>query len=641
MLVDPRTAALNVVATVMRPPPPADFNVWAETNIVFGRESPLPGPYRRSTFPLAERVLECLGPEHPARTIAVVGNVQSGKTTLAQIFIGASMDIDPCDMGYVHPTHDNAMRWSRRKWKVMRKQSPALRRIFGDTKSRDATDTALYQETRDGRGSLQISGANSEASLSMVSWPKQVQDDLSKWEANEAGDPERQADGRSGAFDWAKIFKISPPRHARTCRITRAYLAGTQERWHVPCPHCEHYQPLEWQNFHATIERDHPERAHFTCVACAGKIEHRHKVDIVARGRWVADNPSAREPSFHWWRAYVPMRDWESIAREWLVAEGDPQAEQAFFNEVLGLAYESAAEAPPWEAVRDRSNADGDAGYDRGRLPIGALLLCVGVDCQGDRVEVHIKGYGEHLRRWTIDYEVIPHFIGTDEARAALDHLLARTWPDAFGNPRSIEMLAIDGNAYTNEVFGWAKRHSWHKVIVVRGAKTDLAPPLALTKSERRSDGKVRKAQKRFYNVGVSGLKSAFYEVLKRVDPLARGYCGYPRGLTDEFYRQLTAEKREVITDKRTGFPRAFWRLDHDRNEVLDSEMYAEAAAIRCGWYSKTPEQWQALRVSREHAPERGQADLFDPANAGNAAHVARPKAGANALARLSEALNG
>src|ERR1700751_612910 len=132
MLVDPRTAVRNVVATVMRPPPPADFNKWAEANIVFGRESPMPGPYRRSTFPLAERVLECLGPEHPARVVTVVGCVQSGKTTLAQIFIGASMDIDPCDMGYVHPTHDNAVRWSRRKWKVMRKQSAALQRIFGE-----------------------------------------------------------------------------------------------------------------------------------------------------------------------------------------------------------------------------------------------------------------------------------------------------------------------------------------------------------------------------------------------------------------------------------------------------------------------------------------------------------------------------
>jgi hypothetical protein len=268
ILVDPRALALTAVEIATRPPPPADLNEWAENNIVFGRESPFPGPYRRETIPPVTRILECLGPNHPARTVTVKASAQIFKTTTAQIFIAGSMDFDPCDMGYVHPTHDNALRWARRKWKVMRKQSAVLRRIFGDAKSRDSHDTTLYQETRDGLGSLTISGANSPASLSMASWPKQVQDDLSKWEANDAGDPERQADARSSAFDWAKIFKISTPLRGKTCRISRAYKNGTQERVHLPCPHpeCGHRQPLEWKNFQANIDRDHPEAAHFTCV---------------------------------------------------------------------------------------------------------------------------------------------------------------------------------------------------------------------------------------------------------------------------------------------------------------------------------------------------------------------------------------
>ena len=58
--------------------------------------------HRSSSFPsLAAPVLEDLK--------------QIFKTTTAQIFIAGSMDFDPCDMGYVHPTHDNALRWARRK----------------------------------------------------------------------------------------------------------------------------------------------------------------------------------------------------------------------------------------------------------------------------------------------------------------------------------------------------------------------------------------------------------------------------------------------------------------------------------------------------------------------------------------------
>jgi phage terminase large subunit GpA-like protein len=131
------------------------------------------------------------------------------------------------------------------------------------------------------------------------------------------------------------------------------------------------------------------------------------------------------------------------------------------------------------------------------------LLVCVGVDVQGDRVEVHVKAFGEHLRRWTIDYEIIPHFIGTDEARAALDQLLKRTFPDAFGNMRGIDMLAIDGNAYTKDVFAWAKGIPGPGD---RGARRQKRSGAAAGADQDRAQAgrPVRKTQKRFYNVGVS-----------------------------------------------------------------------------------------------------------------------------------------
>jgi phage terminase large subunit GpA-like protein len=390
----------------------------------------------------------------------------------------------------------------------------------------------------------------------------------------------------------------------------------------VPCPHCDYYQALRWENFHANLDRDNPDEAHFTCLSCGCAIESTHKAQMLARGKYVAENPGSREISIQASRAEMPNYNWSDIARKWFDVEGDPKAEQVYLNDWWGLPFESASESPPWEAIRDRANGVDAEGrlvpdaptYDRGRIPVGGLVLCLGCDVQGDRVEVHVKAFGESLRRFTVDYHVIQHFIGTDEARAGLDRILRQTWPDAFGNQRGVDMLAIDGNAYTKEVFGWAKNWSASRVIVVRGSQNDLAPPLALTKTERKDDGTTRKAQKRFYNVGVSQLKASLYEMLRRVDPLARGFCGYPRGLEDEFYRQLTAEKREVVTDRRTGFPKAFWRKDHDRNEVLDTELYAEAAAIRCGWYNFTAERWAALRAAREkpadHEPRTARQDL-------------------------------
>ncbi len=60
----------------------------------------------------------------------------------------------------------------------------------------------------------------------MISPRKQVQDDLAKWQMNEAGDPEVQADSRSKAFFNGKIFKISTPMVSPGCKITSNYQEG-------------------------------------------------------------------------------------------------------------------------------------------------------------------------------------------------------------------------------------------------------------------------------------------------------------------------------------------------------------------------------------------------------------------------------
>ena len=179
-------------------------------------------------------------------------------------------------------------------------------------------------------------------------------------------------------------------------------------------------------------------------------------------------------------------------------------------------------------------------------------------------------------------------------------------------------MLAIDGNAWTEDVMGWARRHSWNRVIVTRGAKSENAPPLIPVQSERKPDGKPRKMQKRFWNLGVSGLKSTLYTALPKADPLERGYCGYPKGLEDDFFQQLCAERREAKRG-RDGFVAYRWVKEAtQRNEVLDTELIAEGAAIRLQWRAMTDEaaaEMEGQLIARGQAAREGaQLDLLDPA---------------------------
>lgn len=631
------TAAARVVAeaaaAAMAPPPPPDITRWCEENIVFDERSPMPGPFRISAFPFLREIHECLSPEHPSREVTIRGSAQWGKTiSVLQPTLGAWHEYTPLDSLVVHPTMSAATEWVNNKWLPMRRQAPALRAVFGDGRGGDNRDATFNQETLSRNGSLKVASSGSPADLTGTTRRLVIMDDLSKYEMTDMGDPEALATSRAAAFEDAKIVRISTPLIEGTCRITKAFQRSDQRFYHVPCPHCGNKAPLTWANFKARIDPERLHAAHFVCEPCGGVIEHHHKVPMVAAGKWVGQNSAGDHPGFHLWRAYVPQRDWASIAVEYaqvmgwtrltltqatesaLRGEVEAETEQTFFNDVLGLPYQQASKGPDWTALRDRvENAKPDETMDRGLVPAKGVILGGGADCQHDRIEVHIVAHGAGFRRHVVDYMIIPHPIGSDEGRAQLDALLKGTWRTPLGRRIALDMLAIDGGAYTNDVWDWAKRHPWSRVIIVKGSSTQNGPAMLPMKFERRADGQAKRAQKRAFLLNVSQLKAELYGYLAKDDPLARGYCGFATGLGDEYFRQVSSEVR-VLKRSRTGVVTSQWELVEPtrRNEALDTMLYAEAAARRKGWASMTEEQWAALELERGSAPAEAQADLFD-----------------------------
>lgn len=623
------TAAL---ARAMMPPPPFDMTRWCEENITFDERSPMPGPFRISRFPFIREIHEVLSPEHPAREVTVRGSAQWGKTvSIIQPTVGTWHEYTPLDSLVVHPTQSAATEWVDNKWLPMRRSTPALREIFGDGRGENK-DAKFNQETLARNGSLKVASAGSPADLTGTTRRLVVMDDLSKWEMTDKGDPEALALSRAEGFEDAKILRVSTPLIRGTCRITRAFDRSDQRHYHVPCPHCGNMAPLTWENFRATIDPERLHAAHFTCEACGCEITHSDKERIVGQGRWIAHNPRGDHPGFHLWRAYAPQRDWASIAVSYAqvmgwtrlatsqqTAEGaasttEAETEQVFWNDVLGLPYEQASKGPDWEALRNRvENAAEEDGLPKGILPSCGFILAAGVDCQDDRLEFHLVAFGRNYRRWVIDYRVIPHTIGSEEGRAALDALLKSTWRTGRGLKIAIDMMAVDVGTYTEDVWSWAKRHPWSRVILVKGASSQTGPVMMPMKFERRTDGQAKRAQKRAFMLNVSQLKADFFAWLAKEDPIERGHVGFARGLGDEYYRQITSEVR-VLKRARTGAVTSVWELAEPgrRNEGLDTMNYAEAAARRKGWASMTDEQWAALEDERGAAPAEAQPDLFD-----------------------------
>lgn len=611
LLANPMVLALQAIAIVFEPPAAVDYLAFAERHIVFRQGDRFPGPYSRKRFPYFDEILRALSPDDPCRIVSFAKSAQLGGTVLANIFALGSMTMDPNDFLYTHPTEDNARRWSKTKLSRMIADIDVLSAAFPQ-RPRDGLDSVLYKERRDGRGAIIISGANSPASLSMVSMPRQVQDDLSKWEKNAAGDPEHQADTRSQAYEFAKLFKISTPLVAPGCRITRNFEQGSREHPYVPCPHCGELQVLEWENMLANLDPDRPERAHFTCVACGAAIEETDRAHMMEGFEWRAHNSAARRihRSFWLWSAYSPLQSWERIARSWLRARGNAESERVFENDVLGLAHKATGEAPPWEALRDRAT---QSYYAVGAIPAGALLLTIGIDVQKDRVEWQAVAWGRDFRRYVVVYGVSPGHVSEPECQARLDALLRQTWPNAAGRRVAADIAAIDGNAWTEDVWSWAKRHPRSFLIMVRGRAGDGAPRIARVKRERNErTGKLLNYVGRFFNFGADIFKDSLYRDLKKTDPAANGYVAFPRGLEDSYFQGLTAERRVVVSSHH-GFERFGWVKEPGAyNEPLDTMNQAEAAATKWGVRGLPDQIWDRLEQERETPPAPVQGDIED-----------------------------
>jgi phage terminase large subunit GpA-like protein len=624
----------SAMAAAMSPPLPPDITRWCEDNIEFDERSPMPGPFDSARFAFLREIHEVLSPEDPCREVTVRGSAQIGKTvSLINPTLGAWHAYAPLDSLVVHPTMSAATEWVNNKWKPMRRQAPSLKETFGEGLGGEHRDNTFNQETLSRNGSLKVASAGSPADLTGTSRRLVIMDDVAKFDMTDKGDPEALAESRASGFEDAKILRISTSLIKGTCRITAAYARSDQRLFDVPCPHCGHYAPLTWENFEANIKPERLAAACFSCDACGDAIQHGHKEAMIAQGRWAARNPRGDHPGFHIWRAYAPQRDWASIAVEyarlkgWTRIEGnietgakeaEAETEQTFWNDVLGLPYETASDAPDWEALRDRTEKaeeleNGLAILDRGVLPALGILVSAGVDCQDDRIEVHVKAFGRNRQRWTVEYVVIPHHISTEQGRDALDAIMSKAWRTQLGLDLKIDCLAIDTGAYTDDVWSWAKRYPSNRVLCVKGSSSQNGPFMVPMKFERRKDGKAKRFQKRGFMLNVSMMKANFYTWLRQEDPNERGYCHFARGLGDEFYRMITSEVK-ILVRSRTGVTTAKWELAEPtrRNEALDCELYAEAAARRHGWASLTDDQWDLLEAERGAAPPDVQSDLFD-----------------------------
>lgn len=573
----------------MAPPPSLKISQWADQYRQLSSEaSAEPGKWQTDRAPYQRDIMDALG-DPLVEAVVVMSSAQIGKTEIINNVVGYHIHLDPAPILLLQPTLEMAEAWSKDRFAPMLRDTAVLRGLVRDPRSRDSGNTLLHK--RFPAGHITMAGANSPASLASRPIRLVLCDEVDRYPASAGaeGDPVSLARKRSTTFWNRKLLLTSTPTIKGASRIESAFEQSDQRRYHVPCPQCGEEQTLKWQQVRWNTdpekegdEKHQPETACYVCEHNGCVITDADKIDMLMHGRWIAAAPFNGTAGFHINELYSPWVTFAQMVAEFLKAKKLPETLKTWVNTSLGETWEEAGETVDADLLLQRKESWGI------EAPEDVVVVTAGVDVQGDRLEVEIKGWGIGEESWSLDYKQIFGDPAQPQIWQELDAYLQKPVKSKTGLYLNIACSCIDsGGHHTQAVYEFCRSRAVRGVFAIKGMNQAGKPIVG--RPSRNNRHKLR-----FYPLGVDTAKEVIYSRLRITEP-GPGYYHFPAERDREYFLQLTGEKQ--VTRFTKGMPKREWIKVRSRNEALDCNVYALAA----------------LKLLSPDLEELAQAMLFTP----------------------------
>jgi len=588
---------IQAIREGIQPAPEYTVSQWADANRILPSEGSVePGRYRTSRTPYCAEIMDALSVYSEVDDVSVMKATQLGLTELGNNWFGYIVDTEPGPFLMVFPTDKLAVDHSTGKLAPTIEETPVLSKKIAPRKIK-TTGNAMLRKKFPG-GILFISGANSPANYRNKSIRYLMLDDLDGFPqtVGSEGDPADLAEKRTDSYSARKkIFRNSTPTVKGISKIEKFFNASDQRRYYVPCPFCGKFQTLDWggKSFKRGIKFKRNDAGEvvavwYECRFCHEAIDESHKPEMLKRGQWRAKYPHRKKRGYHISSLYSPIGwvSWEQIVNEFLDAKDSPERLQVWTNTRLADVWDEEGSQPDWVVLKNRAEA-----YPVLTAPDSVCFLTAGVDVQANRLPVVVRGWGEAEQSWLVLHTELYGDPNRPEVWDALDALLQQGYKHASGNVLYITTAAIDTGYLSQVVYNFCRFRPIN-TIAIKGSSIQNKPVLnrpSLVDVDWQ--GETIKDGCQLWTVGVDTAKSQIYSRLGMQKP-GPGFYHFPFGIDDEYYLQFTAEKK--VTKYRNGFPIMEWVKVRERNDVLDLEVYAYAAALRAGMATIT--DWQAVR---------------------------------------------
>jgi phage terminase large subunit GpA-like protein len=578
-------ALANIEALVDRvllrfaPPPDVTGSEWAnEYRRLSPEASAEVGRFRIERTPYMREILDVMtGSAIDVEEVWFKKSAQIAYSETLNNALGYYVHLDPGPIMMVQPTLEMAESYSKDRIEPMLRDTEALCQLT-DFRAKQSSNTILRKKFPGGL--LQLIGANSPAAI--ASRPIRIVfcDEVDRYphSTGKEGDPIELARARQATYESNRMFVAGgTPVLKGASRTAKGYESTDQRKYFVQCPHCKEHIALEWDHF----EKDDPKAEHYgeyKCQSCEQHIEHHHKISMLAdqamggTAGWSPTNPDApaNARGYFIWTAYSPFRSWRWLCDQWQKSKGDPELEQVFFNTVLGLEYAFSNIETDCESLhKQREDYRPDA------IPDDILVITCGVDCQDDRFELEVVGWGDGEESWSLDFQTIDGDPASKETLEALDDFLKSTfYTRVDGREMGIKACFIDSGGHrTDAVYSFVRGKQSRHIYPCKGVSSAGQPIFARW-------SKLKKAKVRLAHVGTDTAKETIYSNLSRPKERA-GRMHFPMKYSLEYFRQLTSEEKVIRWTG--GQPRVIFQKKKEsgtggRNEPLDCRVYALSA---------------------------------------------------------------
>lgn len=460
LLVDPEDAlrrAQGVERRALRlftPDPDLTMRQWSERHgrIADGSQDGI--PFQTSLVPYLREPMDALSDPY-VEEVSVVKCTQAGATVgLILLFVAYHVDQDPASILAVIPSVDEAEKWSKEKLAPAMECMPRVRGKLGEDRSRKS-DSTILRKVFPG-GSLSIVGSNSGRGFRMITVRAGLGDDVDAWSpsAGSAGDQITLIRRRTDRQIGRKMLWVSSPEQTRTgdSRIMKLYGQSRRRgRFHVPCPHCNHFQVLRRGDrdtpYGLKWEKGRPETAAYECEKCHALIAEREKWAMVQRGKYLTsegEDVRVGKPGSvgYWFNAYTVVlsgSEWGRLAEQWIRTHRDSIERRSFINTIDADLFEEQNEDVSHSTLEARRETW------KAEVPHGIGLLTMAVDVQDTWMEAAVWGWGPGEEAWLVWHERIWGDPQKDESKGRLEALRLRKWKHESGREVLIWGVGIDG----------------------------------------------------------------------------------------------------------------------------------------------------------------------------------------------------